>query len=141
MDEDEIFQLIKNCKHLQFNFVGVYAADNFPPKLNSNKFMIVNTSNSNSIGLHWTFIGKKQNDVYFVDPLGFSLKNYPNILSRLLNIMTEEIFDASISLQNKNSELCGLYCIYIAHYFNNDKILNMPIIDDLRLLQFVKHMI
>ena len=103
--------------------------------------MIVNTSNSNSIGLHWTFIGKKQNDVYFVDPLGFSLKNYPNIMSRLLNIMTEEIFDASISLQNKNSELCGLYCIYIAHYFNNDKILNIPIIDDLRLLQFVKHMI
>ena len=30
MDEDQIHLQVKKCKHLKFQFGGVYAADNFP---------------------------------------------------------------------------------------------------------------
>ena len=54
MDEDEIFKLtLQRGVLLMFNFDGVYAADNFPPNMPANSFVIVNTSPSLSPGSHW----------------------------------------------------------------------------------------
>ena len=53
MDEDQIFKLIQQCKHLKHKFNGVYAADNFPLKMSPNSFTIVNASPAASIGTHW----------------------------------------------------------------------------------------
>ena len=44
MDEDQIHLQVKKCKHLNFKFRGVYAADNYPLKLPTNTFIIVNAS-------------------------------------------------------------------------------------------------
>ena len=49
MHEDQIHHQVKKCKHLKFKFTGVYAADNYPLKLQTNTFIIVNASRSNSI--------------------------------------------------------------------------------------------
>ena len=53
MDEDEINSLIQGCKLLKYKFCGVFAADNFPLKLSQNRFIIVNVSSSDSIGIHF----------------------------------------------------------------------------------------
>ena len=33
MDEDDINDLVQNCKNLKHKFIGVFAANNFPRKL------------------------------------------------------------------------------------------------------------
>ena len=48
MDEDDINGLIQIFQNLKNKFRGVFAADNFPSKLKSNTFLIVNASKSKS---------------------------------------------------------------------------------------------
>ena len=79
MDEDDINGLIQRCQKLKHKFRGVFAADNFPSKLKSNTFLIVNASKSQSPGTHWLLICKKNDHLLFADPLGRSLSSYKNI--------------------------------------------------------------
>ena len=44
MDEDDINGLIQGCKTLKYKFHGVFAANNFPEKMNRNSFLIVNAA-------------------------------------------------------------------------------------------------
>ena len=59
MEEDQIHLQLKKCKHLNFKFRGVYAADNYPLNLQINTFIIVNASRSNSIGTYWVVLAKR----------------------------------------------------------------------------------
>ena len=59
MDEDQIYIHVQKCKHLKFNFRGVYAADNYPLNLPVNRFIIVNASRADSIGSHWMMLAKR----------------------------------------------------------------------------------
>ena len=63
MDEIQLQDLIQNCKHLKYKFFGVFAADNFPPHIPNNIFMIVNTSKSDSPGTHW--IGYATEEMFY----------------------------------------------------------------------------
>ena len=49
MDEDDINGLIQRCQKLKHKFRGVFAADNFPSKLKSNTFLILNASKSQNL--------------------------------------------------------------------------------------------
>ena len=64
MDEDDINALIQRCQKLKHKFRDVFAADNFPSKLKSNTFLIVNASKSQSPGWHWLLICKKEATVF-----------------------------------------------------------------------------
>ena len=44
-------------------------------------------------------------------------------------------------LQNFDSNLCGLYCIYIAHYVFGAHFPIIPYISEQELMRFVKHFI
>ena len=87
MDEDDINGLIQRCQKLKHKFRGVFAADNFPSKLKSNTFLIVNASKSQSPGTHWLLICKKNDHLLSADPLGRSLSSYKNIYQRLAKKM------------------------------------------------------
>ena len=70
---------------------------------------------------------------------GFPNETYKNVYKRIkyyacVNVMTHQ-------LQSINSELCGLYCIYIAHFIFNNKYNHIPIVNDLEVFKFVKHML
>ena len=52
MDEDDINGLIQGCKTLKYKFHGVFAANNFPEKMNRNSFLIVNAATAENIGSH-----------------------------------------------------------------------------------------
>ena len=149
MDEDQIHLQVKKCKHLKFKFRGVYAADNFPMNLQTNTF-IVNASRSNSIGTHWVVLAKRYAYpiIYFADPLTLPLTTYKDIFNRLQQCKDLEIMmdimehrrDIQSPLQSSDSQLCGLFCIYIAHYFYSEKFPFIPDVNELELLAFVKHM-
>ena len=148
MDEDQIHHQVKKCKHLKFR--GVYAADNFPLNLQTNTFIIVNALRSNSIGTHWVVLAKRYaySIIYFADPLALPLTTYKDIFNRLQQCKDLEIMmdimehrrDIQFPLQSSDSQLCGLFCIYIVHYFYSEKFPFIPDVNELELLAFVKHM-
>ena len=142
MDEDEINNLVQACKLLKYKFRGVFAADNFPVNLSHNSFIIVNVSTSQSIGTHWTFFCRRKEKYIFADPHGQNLASYKHLHNRLAS-SADKIQTVYESLryqpiQKPNSLLCGLFCIYIAHYlFGEKEILKMSDVD---LIRFALHM-
>ena len=116
--------LIQNCKQLKYKFLGVFAADNFPPHIPNNIFMIVNTSKSDSSGTHWIVICNKRNVLYFADPLGLPLWQYTNKFEQLNEKFNQVIeLMTNFPMQDSNSTMCGSFMIYIAHS-NYDKKCN-----------------
>ena len=73
MDEDQIHLQVKKCKHLKFKFRGVYAAENCPLNLQTNTFIIVNASRSNSIRTQRVVLAKRYAYpiIYFADPINW----------------------------------------------------------------------
>ena len=60
--------------------------------------------------------------------------------NKLIDIM-ETRSGYTKNLQSVNSQLCGLFCIYIAHYFYNAINFIIPNVNnELELINFVKHM-
>ena len=133
MDEDQIFIQVQKGKHLKYKFRGVFAADNYPLNLPVKSFIIVNASRADSIGSHWVMLAKRYAYpvLYFADPSALLLTSYKDIFSRLqqctdlymmMDIM-EHRRDIQSPLQSADSQLCGLFCIYIAHYYCSLSIL------------------
>ena len=75
------------------------------------------------------------------DPLCLPLNNYPHVRDRLsfADLGMTEIIQAPLQILNSN--LCGLYCIYIAHYVFDADFPIIPYISEQELLRFVKHFI
>ena len=141
MDSDEIRYLIGKCIHLKYYFYGVFAADNFP-KLTRKGFSVVNVSPAQYEGSHWMVILFHENKVYLADPLGIPIQNYQILYSRLVQFYNEVTQVLKLKpVQNQNSKLCGLFCIYIAHVmfgYGYPLMLNM---NDNDLLRFANHML
>ena len=146
MDEIMLQDLIQNCKHLKYKFLGVFAADNFPTHIPNKIFMIVNTSKSGFPGTHWIVICSKRNVLDIADPLGLPLWQYTNLFERLIekfHKVTELM--TNFPMQDSNSTMCGSFCIYIAHLiydksFNGDAF-NFAYINDHVLKRFLTHML
>lgn len=145
MDEDYLAHLIKNSVRLKYKFGGVYPADKFPILLPNNTFVLVNSENSNSAGKHWIVWSNVKSIFNFADPLGLDLfLHYPNIAKRIstIPIQVQQTMrdDTKMPLQNQNSNLCGLYCIYIAHFLFSSYYPNICYISETDLLRFVKNL-
>ena len=138
MDEDKVFKLTLQPRHLIFKFNGVYAADNFPLNMPTNSFATVNASPASSPRSHWVVLRKRYDYpiTYFADPLELHIYSYKHITDRFRQSTTDCIIldlmedrrDSNKPLQSANSQMCGLYCIYIAYYVLND---NFPFIPDI----------
>ena len=139
MDEDDINDLIQKCRKLKYKFRGVFAANNFPQKIRKNSFLIVNASPSNSAGLHWLLLCNRNNKIIFANRLGQSIIAYRDIYHRLSDCNAQICqFLEHETIQNENSELCGLFCIYIAHviFSEIENVKNY----DIQLLRFALYM-
>ena len=138
MDDDQISLQIKKCKHLKFRFHGVYAADNYPLDL------------PNSIGTHCVVLAKRYAYpiLFFADTLALPITTYKHFFSRLqmcrnmkmIMDIIEHRRDTQFPLQSSDSQLCGLFCIYIAHSFYSEKFLFVPDVNELQLIDFLKRM-
>ena len=135
MDEDDINDLIKKCRKLKDKFCGVFAANNFPQKFSKNSLLIVNASPSNNPGTHWLLLCNRNKKI----TLGQSIVAYRDLYRRLsyTNAQICQFLEHQ-PIQSQNSELCGLFCIYIARViFSKRQIVK---INDVQLLRFALHM-
>ena len=140
IDELELFIFINKCKHLKHKFLGIYAADNYPLNLKENTFIIVNSDKSNQLGTHWLLLCNRDNKYLFGDPLGLPITYYPHICDRLSFADFELVEIIKSPLQKLDSNLCGLFCIYIAHYVFSAYFPLIPYISETELSRFVKHL-
>ena len=102
-----------------------------------------------TIGTHSVVLAKRYAYpiIYFADPLALPLTTYKDIFNRLQQCKDLEIMmdimehrrDIQSPLQSSDSQLCGLFCIYIVHYFYSEKFPFIPDVNELELLAFVKH--
>ena len=133
IDELELFIFINKCKHLKHKFLGIYAADNYPLNLKENTFIIVNSDKSNQLGTHWLLLCLPITN-------RLPITYYPHICDRLSFADFGVIEIIKNPLQKLDSNLCGLFCIYIAHYLFSAYYPTIPYISETELWRFVKHL-
>ena len=134
------------CPAMFNKFLGVASADNFFSNKNLTQahklstrgsasffYQIVNSDTQFQTGRHWLLFiyivspprrkrvqGKTHREIFiFVwDPLGETISKYEAIEKRLKNLSRSQnkVFQILFPLQNPISNLCGLYCLFMAHY-------------------------
>ena len=83
-----------------------------------------------------------ENKVYLADSLGLPIQNYQILYSRLVQFYNEVTQVLNLKLvQNQNSKLCGLFCIYNAHMMFGYEYPLMLNMNDNDLLRFANHML
>ncbi len=140
MDSLDLANLARQFSLIKPRFIGVHAADKFP-KQYRNTCQFVNTSTSDKPGSHWVLLAKRHdsatNEIIFCDPLGFPANYYTAIYSRL-SVMYDKIRDLiRIPFQPYDSDLCGLYVIYLCHCVYSSTFPMIPMIDDVNLKRFI----
>ena len=107
-----------------------------------NYLRTVSLSTSQSIGTHWILICRRIEEYIFADPLGQNPTSDKHLHNKLVssagNIQTVHELLRNQPIQKANSILCGLFCIYIAHYlFGENEIVKMS---DVELIRFALHL-
>ena len=144
MDNLQIPELVNRCKHLKYRFGGIFPAD-FPCSSvmkNDNTFMIMIASLSDQPGNHWLLFARTGGQIFFADPLGKRLYDYPlvyKIMRRTIHEGNQLLMKKPI--QSADSVLCGLYCVYVAHVIITNRFPLGFKLNDHDLIRFAKHML
>ena len=133
VDSMYLHSLIAKDPLLSHNFLGCFACNNFPSLYNGGpslqQFMIVNTEPETHAGQHWLLIAGRGRTVLLDDSFGRNFELcFPEIFGRLKHqckskrkINITQFYPNHVFLQPAESELCGIYCVYMAHYFYRSK--------------------
>lgn len=126
MNGKQIFDILSNTYETQQFFINVFAMDNIrlpPVNVFKQYFLIINTAPTSHVGKHWVAIFKPNvGKCMFIDSLGHVPRTYPKpIVQALTAISRETLFPNEFDklhfrLQSYNSDLCGVYCIFIVYY-------------------------
>lgn len=109
---------------IKYNYLGAFSLDQFPNEIPENKFAIINTAESSSIGQHWFLVFKSsENYIELFDSLVVKLDIVVKILrNHFKNFQKYTLVYNSIALQQKNSITCGHFVVYfiINRFYNRD---------------------
>ena len=142
MDEKTLADYILKCRLLRHKFVGVFPSDYFICPLPTNTFAIVNTAPLMEKGEHWVVYANRDGCHIFADPLGSKLSEYQQIHWRMVTSLSVVFELINKPLQPPTSKLCGMWCLFLAHtMFQNELPTYVPMIDEVELLRFVKHVL
>ena len=135
MDKDDVIDLIQKCRKLEYNFSGVFTANNFPQKLLRNSFLIAKASPSTRPGTYWLLLYNRNNKIIFA---GKSIFAYRDLYHRLSDNKAQVFqFLEHQPFQSENSELFGLFYIYMAYVIISEiQIVNINVV---QLLRFALH--
>ena len=141
MDEKTLADYILKCRLLRPKFLGIFPSDYFLCPLPNNTFTVINTAPSREDGEHWVIYANRNGCHTFADPLGNKLSEYQQIHSRMVTSLKVVFELINKPLQPPTSNLCGFWCIYLAHMmFSTTFPFTVPFIDEVELLRFVKHL-
>ena len=92
MDNQQITELINQCKHLKLRIRGFFPASlALRTVLERDKtFMIVNASNSDQPGTHWLLIAQADGQFFFADPLGQGLHIFSHVYKKFEILFKKE---------------------------------------------------
>lgn len=132
MNSLELATVIAKDETVQYQFQGVYSANNLPRRLQKGQSLILNCCNSNLPGKHWLCLYQNSDDVLeMFDSFG----NSPNVygLNEKLPYSNIYIYNRK-QLQGWTSNVCGVYCLFYLYYktrdFPVDKIVNSAFSND-----------
>lgn len=130
MDNFTLSNLVSRSPNLKYRFIGCFSLDE-TRYLPSGTFQITNSQIFGEIGEHWLLIARTTDSksVIFYDSFGRDLaSNFPRlhqILSTMYknqNVSIKQFFPSHSLTQSNNTTLCGLYCIFLAHFIYNKKL-------------------
>jgi hypothetical protein len=100
------------------NFLGVFARDTLPRRVDGQAGLIVNTDTRTQVGSHWIAIYVDENSYgQFFD--SFGLPPFLDEFLKFLYCNCEEHFFNNVPLQCDECITCGLYCcVFLAARFN-----------------------
>ena len=114
METDQLRRALKEDPFLNAQCGGVLAADQLPEERvwNLPKLYIVNTDVMNQPGQHWALMYlPRVGPAEFFDSMGKTPSCYNNNFQTWLSYHPEGYIYNCITLQDKNSEACGYYCL------------------------------
>ena len=126
---------------LEISFLWIFCSGQFP-KVNKRRvyhsqcFTVATCRKS----LNGSFVSRKQS--LFGRSAWNPIQNYQLLYCRLLKFYNEVTQILKLKpIQNQNSKLCGLFCIYIAHVMFGYEYPLMLNMNDNDLLRFANHML
>jgi hypothetical protein len=109
MNTKSIINFIKSDKLSKKDFIGVYARDQLPEKVNWPSSLIVNTDIISKSGEHWLGLYFNENgQCDFFDPLGMSPKYHK--FDKFIEENSIQYFYNSQRVQALLSTNCGYFC-------------------------------
>ena len=127
VDNLQLTDMINKDPLLKFKFRGCFPRDTFPNLLQK-EFVIVNTDPSDQPGEHWLLIASRGDTILLYDSFGRDFRQFfHSIYSKVekWTKSTKQIIHqykpSSTLLQPIESQFCGIYCVFIAHFFYGTK--------------------
>ena len=90
------------------HFRGIYSRDNLPKKI-IKECGIINLDDMRGPGTHWVCYRNINNLVEYFDPFGLIM---PNEALKYFNTSGKQIVYSMDEIQNRNTVLCGYWCLY-----------------------------
>ena len=90
------------------NFRGIYSRDQLPSKIKK-ECGIINLDDMQGPGTHWVCYRNIDSVVEYFDPFGLIM---PNEALKYFNTSGKHIVYSIDEIQNRNSVLCGYWCLY-----------------------------
>ena len=99
------------------HFRGIFSRDNLPMKIKNKECGIINLDDTIGAGTHWVCYRNDEISEYF-DPFGLTL---PKEVEKYLNTSGLPLFYSPDEIQERNSVLCGYWCLYYLKERQNGK--------------------
>ena len=93
-------------------FRGVYSRDNLPAKMNKKECGIINLDSQIGPGTHWVFYRNIDKYCEYFDSFGLPM---PEEVLTYLSTGGKQIIYSYDEIQERNSVLCGYWCLYFSY--------------------------
>ena len=104
------FDLLNWVKKLGIkHFRGIYSRDVLPDRIKRNEVGIINLDSQIGPGTHWVAYRNSKNGSEYFDSFGLVM---PNEVMKYLMISGKQIFYSGDEIQERDSVLCGYWCLY-----------------------------
>ena len=91
------------------HFRGIYSKDVLPDRIKRNEVGIINLDSQIGPGTHWVAYRNNKNGSEYFDSFGLIM---PNKEMKYLMISGKQIFYSGDEIQERDSVLCGYWCLY-----------------------------
>ena len=124
------FDLLNWVKKLGIkHFRGVYSRDALPTKILKNEVGIINLDSQIGSGTHWVAYRNGKNVAEYFDSFGLIM---PNEVMKYLMTSGKQIFYSGDEIQERDSILCGYWCLY----YLNERQKGVPMLNVIHNTKF-----